>query len=88
MNWGLATEQISSSNLLSAVSAILSRASRLPVSSAMLYRGHLPHRCLSPFNLYRARVRRNHGRLPSNGLIERAQSSTPSSTASPKRASD
>ena len=46
------------------------------------------HRCLAPFNLHRARVRRNHGRLPSDGLIERAQSSIPSFTALPNRASD
>jgi hypothetical protein len=38
--------------------------------------------------LHKARVRRKHGRLPSNGLIERAQSSTLNSTTSPKRASD
>jgi hypothetical protein len=44
--------------------------------------GDLPHRCLLPFNLHRARVRRNHGRLRSNGLIEFAQRSMPSSTAS------
>ena len=34
----LASEQISSSNLLSVVSAILSRASQLPKSSVVLYR--------------------------------------------------
>ena len=31
-----------------------------------------PHRCLLPFNLHKARVRRNHKRLPSSRLIERA----------------
>jgi len=38
--------------------------------------------------LHKARVRRNHGRLPSNGLIERAQNTAPAPTTSPKRASD
>src|SRR2546425_94382 len=47
-----------------------------------------PHRCLLPFNLHRARVRRNHKRLPSSRLIERARSYMPSFTALPKRASD
>src|SRR6267378_2100834 len=86
----LAAEQIYSSNLLSAVwryslSPVGYRC-LLPCSTAQSRRLSTP---LSlPFNLHRARVRRNHGRLPSNGLIERAQSSTPSSTASQKRASD
>jgi Phage integrase family len=34
------------------------------------------------------RVHRNHGRLPSNGFIERARSSLPACTRQPKRASD
>jgi hypothetical protein len=38
--------------------------------------------------LHKARVRRNHGRLPSNGLIERAQNTASAPTTSPKRASD
>ena len=45
-------------------------------------------RTFPQLNLHRARVRRNQGRLPSNGLIERAQRFVPSSTASQKRASD
>jgi hypothetical protein len=40
------------------------------------------HTALLPLNLHRARVRRNHGRLRSNGLTEFAQTSMPSSTAS------
>src|SRR5258705_3591315 len=47
-----------------------------------------PHRCLLPFNLHMARVRRNHKRLPSSRLIERARSCMPNFTALPKRASD
>src|SRR5437773_5196093 len=47
-----------------------------------------PHRCLLPFHLHRARVLRNHKRLPSSPLIERARSYMPTSTALPKRASD
>jgi hypothetical protein len=35
--------------------------------------GASPHRIFPPLNLHRARVRRNHGRLRSNGFIERAQ---------------
>ncbi len=35
-----------------------------------------------------ARVRRNRGRLPSNGFIERAQSTSRNSTSSRKRAPD
>ncbi len=30
------------------------------------------HRTFPQLNFHRARVRRNHGRLPSNGFIERA----------------
>src|ERR1700730_888087 len=30
------------------------------------------HRTFPPLNLHKARVRRNHGRLPSNGFIESA----------------
>src|SRR5215469_8627506 len=41
------------------------------------------HRSLFPFNLHRARVCRNHKRLPSCGLIERAQSSMPTFTTLP-----
>src|SRR5260221_14794768 len=37
--------------------------------------GEPGHRTFPQLNLHRARVRRNHGRLPSNGFIERAQSS-------------
>ena len=33
------------------------------------------HHCFPQLNLHKARVRRNRGRLRSNGLIERAQSS-------------
>ena len=40
-----------------------------------------PHRCLLPFNLHSARVRRNHKRLPSSRLIERARSYMPGFTA-------
>jgi hypothetical protein len=43
-----------------------------------------PHRAHRPFNPHRARVPRNHGRLPSNGFIERAQNTAPVSTNSPK----
>ena len=35
------------------------------------------HLTFPQLNLHRARVRRNHGRLPSNGLIERAKSTVP-----------
>jgi len=36
--------------------------------------GPPPHRSSLPFNSHRARVRRNHGRLRSNGFIEDAPS--------------
>jgi hypothetical protein len=74
----LAAKQISFSNFLPTVSGIL--LSHQPVP-AVICRAqphsfrHAPHRRLPIFNLHRARVRRNHGRLPSNGLIEHAQSS-------------
>jgi hypothetical protein len=86
----LASEQISSSHLLSRCLRILSLYSAPGVFCRALPHslGDLLHRCLPPFNLHRARVRRNHGRLRSNGLIERAQSTMPCSTPSPKRASD
>ncbi len=41
-----------------------------------------------PFNPHRARVRRNRGRLHSNGFIERAPSTAHNFTSSRKRASD
>jgi hypothetical protein len=44
------------------------------------------HRTFPQLNLHRARDRRIHGRLPSNGLVERAQRSVPNSNALPKRA--
>jgi hypothetical protein len=50
--------------------------------------GAAGHRTFPPLNLHRARVRRNHGRLPSNGFIERAQSSVLVRSSSAKRASD
>ena len=50
--------------------------------------GVSPHRAFLPLNLHKARVRRNHGRLPSNGFIERAQSSVLVRSSSAKRASD
>ncbi len=45
-----------------------------------------PHRtAVFPHSIStRARVRRNHGRLPSNGLIERAKSTVPAGTPSRK----
>ena len=46
-----------------------------------------PHRCLPSCNLHRARIRRKHGRLPSNEFIERAQGDLPTCAAVPKRAS-
>ena len=51
-------------------------------------RGEPGHRTFPPLNLHKARVRRNHGRLPSNGFIERAQSSVLVRSSSAKRASD
>jgi len=78
----LAAKQISSSSFLSAVSAMLFRTSQFPLSSAMLQRTASATLCTAvspPFNLHRARVRRNHGRLPSNGFIERAKSTAPAS---------
>ena len=50
--------------------------------------GAAGHRTFPQLNLHRARVRRNHGRLPSNGFIERAQSSVLVRSSSAKRASD
>ena len=86
----LAIQQLSSSSFLSTVFATLFRLSYLQISSAVLYHclGNTPHPCLSPFNPHRARVRRNHERLPSDGLIERAQNSGPTIHAFPKRAYD
>src|SRR6202035_3033713 len=46
------------------------------------------HRTFPQLNLHRARVRRNRGRLPSNGFIECAQSTMPASTTPRKGASD
>ena len=40
------------------------------------------HRTIPPLNLHKARVRRNHGRLRSNGSIERAQTTVPALTHS------
>jgi HEPN domain-containing protein len=56
--------------------------SSLPVLRSTLRRrsGPPPHPSSHPFNPPRARVRRNHGRLRSNGFIERAQSTMPSSS--------
>jgi hypothetical protein len=42
--------------------------------------GASQHRTVPPFNLHKARVRRNHGRLCSNGLIKRARNILPSFT--------
>jgi hypothetical protein len=51
----------------------------IPFSTPAVFCRALPHnlgasrhRTLPQLNLHRARVRRNHGRLPSNGFIERA----------------
>jgi hypothetical protein len=40
------------------------------------------HHTFPQLNLHRARVRRNHGRLRSNGSIERAQTTVPALTHS------
>src|SRR6266446_10107461 len=53
------------SSLLFSSSAVACRA--LPHSL-----GASGHRTCPQLNLHRARVRRNHGRLPSHGFIERA----------------
>src|ERR1700675_1197373 len=87
MKYLFCRDVISSSNLLSAVSAVLlSPSSALDAFCRALPHsfGDAPHRCVPPFNLHRALVRRNHGRFPSNGFIERAKSTVPTSTASRK----
>ena len=87
----LAAKQISSFRFLGALYAILFRRSQLPLSAAMLRRtvSAAPRTAASPHSISIGhRVRRNHGRLPSNGFIERAKSTVPLFTASPKRASD
>ncbi len=59
--------------------ALLSQLSSLPFSSSGVLCRALPHslgasrhRTFPQLNLHRAHVRRNHGRLPSHGFIERA----------------
>ena len=66
---------------------MLFRTRQLPMSSAELYHTvstALHTAVFPPFNLHRARVRRNHGRLPSDGLIERAQNSVSTFHCLPK----
>ncbi len=60
-----------------------------PLSSQQtgLAYGHSFPCVLPSLNPHKARVRRNHGRLRSNGLIERAQSTLPNFACSRKCAS-
>jgi len=66
---------ISSAAVFAYSLSLLSSRRLLPCSAAQSRRRSTP--LSPPFNLHRARVRRNHGRLRSNGLIERAQSTMP-----------
>ena len=50
--------------------------------------GAAGHRTFPQLNLHRARVRRNRGRLPSNGFIERAPEHRAPEHFLPDRASD
>jgi len=63
-----------------------SLARSVPAAFAVLYphkSRNAPHR-VSSHSSHRARVRRNHKRLPSSRLIERARSCMPNFTALPK----
>ena len=73
--WPQSKSPLAASWALSTRYAFAPVSSRCPPPHSL---GDAPHRCLPPFNLHRARVvRRNRGRLPSNGFIERAQSTVP-----------
>jgi len=67
-----------SSRLFTQFCAFLTLSSLAVVCRALPHcLGTSQHRTFPALNLHRARVRRNHGRLPSNGSIERAQNSLP-----------
>jgi len=69
----------------------LSSTFQLPLSSVLLFRHNLgasPHRTCPQLDLHKARLRRNHGRLPSNGFIESAPEHRARAHSAWKRASD